>query len=467
MLKRSASEINTIFALASAPGKAGIAIVRVSGPDVREVYNRMTKSQTLPKERFMANRKILHPTTKDVIDNALLVYFKAPRSFTSQDTLEMHLHGGNAVVSATLNALAEVKGCRPAERGEFTRRAFEAHKLDLTELEGLRDLIEAETEMQRRLALRQSSGAVRQQYDDMRLEIIHCLSIVEAVIDFGEDEQIEEGVLDDAMESVRSLMDKIERHLNDGRRGEILRSGIRLAIYGPPNAGKSTLLNHLARREAAIVSPLPGTTRDVIELNLNLGGYPVIVSDTAGVRHTTQEIEKLGVQRAINVAKQADITLVVLDLPDLLAKKNLSVDLSDISADAIVLLNKADALEAPLDESQLKVIETLLHPRTKYFIGSVKTVDAMEKFIASLTNGIKEQFDLGMTDLPLITDARHRYHLEECLGFLRAFINTPGDAPVEAAEELRYAALALGKVTGRVDVEDVLDALFAGFCIGK
>lgn len=270
-----------------------------------------------------------------------------------------------------------------------------------------------------------------------------------------------------AMESVRSLMDKIERHLNDGRRGEILRSGIRLAIYGPPNAGKSTLLNHLARREAAIVSPLPGTTRDVIELNLNLGGYPVIVSDTAGVRHTTQEIEKLGVQRAINVAKQADITLVVLDLPDLLAKKNLSVDLSDISADAIVLLNKADALEAPLDESQLKVIETLLHPRTKYFIGSVKTVDAMEKFIASLTNGIKEQFDLGMTDLPLITDARHRYHLEECLGFLRAFINTPGDAPVEAAEELRYAALALGKVTGRVDVEDVLDALFAGFCIGK
>lgn len=272
---------------------------------------------------------------------------------------------------------------------------------------------------------------------------------------------------DAAMESVRSLMDKIERHLNDGRRGEILRSGIRLAIYGPPNAGKSTLLNHLARREAAIVSPLPGTTRDVIELNLNLGGYPVIVSDTAGVRHTTQEIEKLGVQRAINVAKQADITLVVLDLPDLLAKKNLSVDLSDISADAIVLLNKADALEAPLDESQLKVIETLLHPRTNYFIGSVKTVDAMEKFIASLTNGIKEQFDLGMTDLPLITDARHRYHLEECLGFLRAFINTPGDAPVEAAEELRYAALALGKVTGRVDVEDVLDALFAGFCIGK
>lgn len=270
-----------------------------------------------------------------------------------------------------------------------------------------------------------------------------------------------------AMESVRSLMDKIETHLNDGRRGEILRSGIRLAIYGPPNAGKSTLLNHLARREAAIVSPLPGTTRDVIELNLNLGGYPVIVSDTAGVRHTTQEIEKLGVQRAINVAKQADITLVVLDLPDLLAKKNLSVDLSDISADAIVLLNKADALEAPLDESQLKVIETLLHPRTNYFIGSVKTVDAMEKFIASLTNGIKEQFDLGMTDLPLITDARHRYHLEECLGFLRAFINTPGDAPVEAAEELRYAALALGKVTGRVDVEDVLDALFAGFCIGK
>lgn len=270
-----------------------------------------------------------------------------------------------------------------------------------------------------------------------------------------------------AMESVRSLMDKIRRHLNDGRRGEILRSGIRLAIYGPPNAGKSTLLNHLAKREAAIVSPLPGTTRDVIELNLNLGGYPVIVSDTAGVRHTTQEIEKLGVQKAIDVAKQADITLVVLDLPDLLAKSELSVDLSDISADAIVLLNKADALESPLDASQLKVIETLLHPRTKYFIGSVKTVDALENFIASLTNGIKEQFDLGMTELPLITDARHRYHLEECLGFLQAFVNTPGNAPVEAAEELRYAALALGKVTGRVDVEDVLDALFAGFCIGK
>ena len=270
-----------------------------------------------------------------------------------------------------------------------------------------------------------------------------------------------------ATEKVQNLITKIEKHLDDGRRGEILTSGIKLAIYGPPNAGKSTLLNHLAQREAAIVSHLPGTTRDVIQVNLNLDGFPVIVSDTAGVRSTAHEIEQLGVERAIQVANQSDITLVVLDLPELLGSGSLGVDLSNLSDQSIVLLNKVDKLSEPLSQTQLDNLKKLLHPLDKIFVGSVKQSFALQDFLDKLTDDIKTQFDLGVGEMPIITDARHRYHLNECLEFLKAFIDTPSDAPVEAAEELRYAALALGRVTGRVDVEDVLDALFAGFCIGK
>ncbi|KAJ2925523.1 hypothetical protein H1R20_g11568, partial [Candolleomyces eurysporus] len=289
-------------------GKAGVGVIRISGPDaLKEVWGRMVKpyspSSTNEKLREptpwkLQRCRVVHAESGETIDDGLVVYFKGPKSFTSEDVLELHVHSGRAVTSAVLSALSKLPTFRPAEPGESTRHAYLNGRLDLTQVEGLKDLIDAETEGQRKVAVRAAEGVTKQKFDKLRADIISSLAKVEALIDFGEGEEMEEGVYEDAKSRVQKVLDTIQGYLNDHRRGELLRSGIRLAIFGPPNAGKSSLLNFLAQREAAIVTPIPGTTRDILELSLDIGGLPVVIADTAGLRKTEDVVEKIGIERA-------------------------------------------------------------------------------------------------------------------------------------------------------------------------
>ncbi|PIL36674.1 hypothetical protein GSI_00363 [Ganoderma sinense ZZ0214-1] len=385
-----------------------------------------------PEPWKMHRCSIGHPQTGEVLDDGLAVFFKGPRSFTTEDVLELHVHSGRAIISSVLNAISFFPFCRPAERGEFTRRAFEGGRLDLTQVEGLRDLIDAETESQRRLALRSAGGATRARLETLRNEVIQCLALVEALIDFGEGEDIEEGVYD---------------------QGEIMRSGIRLAIFGPPNAGKSTLLNFLAQREAAIVTPIPGTTRDVLELSLDIGGLPVIVADTAGLRKTDDVVEKIG---------SSDVSLCVLSAPEALTGSAISGFSLDIPStivpllkdDTFILLNKTDLLPPGTSPPNL-----VSHEMWSVSLG---TGQGTQLFMDRFGKALKKRYLLqegGFDgDEALITHSRHRTHLESSLQFLDAFLTTAPEDIVFGAEELRYAAQAIGKISGLIDVEDILDA---------
>ncbi|KAH9942991.1 tRNA modification GTPase TrmE [Epithele typhae] len=472
----SDAQKRTIYALSTPPGKAGVAVVRISGPDALHVWRDMVKTrgegkgkarERGPEPWKMHRCSVVHPGSGEVLDDGLAVFFKGPRSFTTEDVLELHVHSGRAIVSSVLGALSFLSFCRPAEPGEFTRRAFEGGRLDLTQVEGLRDLIEAETEMQRKLALRSAEGATRARLESLREEIIRCLALLEAIIDFGESEEIEEGLYEQARERVLKLRTTIEHHLSDNRRGEIMRSGIRLAIFGPPNAGKSSLLNFLAQREAAIVTPVPGTTRDVLELSLDIGGLPVIVADTAGMRQTADVVESIGVDRAKRSVESADVSLCVLSLSEVLddaGRLHLPADVAPlVKDDTFMLLNKTDLLPSA------SVLHSLAsRPRT--WLVSLQSNEGTQSFMNGLAAVLKEQYNL-MSEVgaeePLITHARHRAHLENALLFLDAFLDTPPDNVVFAAEELRYAAQAIGKISGLIDVENVLDAIFRDFCIGK
>lgn len=339
----------------------------------------------------------------------------------------------------------------------------------MTQVEGLRDLIDAETETQRRIALRAAGGAVRARYDDLRAGIISCLANVEALIDFGEGEDFEDGVYEQAKSRARELLVTIRKYLNDQRRGEIIRSGIRLAIFGPPNAGKSSLLNFLAQREAAIVTPVPGTTRDVMELSLDIGGLPVIIADTAGLRKTEDVVEKIGVQRAENAVRSADVSICVLSLADAIEHTThgpricVPRSLSPlITSKTFFLFNKSDLVQFKISAEMSPLLSTQIA-----WIASMSTGDGAVDFVAGLARSLKDRFDLDTDEVPLITHTRHRVHLESAHRFLEAFLNTSAGDVVLGAEELRYAAQAVGKLSGLVDVEDVLDAVFKEFCIGK
>ncbi|KAI0723495.1 tRNA modification GTPase TrmE [Earliella scabrosa] len=476
----SDAQKRTIYALSTPPGKAGVAVIRVSGPDASKVWRRMVKPrrdrkgkarECEPEPWRMHRCTVIHPVSEEVLDDGLAVFFKGPRSFTTEDVLELHVHSGRAIISSVLNAISCFPFCRPAERGEFTRRAFEGGRLDLTQVEGLRDLIDAETESQRKLALNTARGATRTRLEQLRNEVIHCLALVEALIDFGEGEEIEEGVYDNARSRVLNLRDIIQHHLSDNRRGEIMRSGIRLAIFGPPNAGKSSLLNFLAQREAAIVTPIPGTTRDILELSLDIGGLPVIVADTAGLRKTDDVVESIGVDRAKALVESSDVSLCVLSAPEVLVKtdgKNWTLNMPPavaplIKDDTLFLLNKMDLLaDAP---------RSATFPHTTWMC-SLGTGQGTHTFMKLIGEDLQKRYHLlnesGSTpEEPLITHARHRAHLESALRFLEAFLDTPPEDVVLAAEELRYAAQAIGKISGLIDVEDILDAVFRDFCIGK
>ena len=435
----------TVFALATPAGRSGIAVFRISGPGAGDALESLTR-QALPAPRLAARRKFHEPQSTRLIDDGLALWFPGPASFTGEDVVELHVHGGPAVIAAIAEALRAL-GLQPAEPGAFTRRAFDHGKLDLTEVEGLADLIAAETEAQRRQALRQLGGALGQRIEAWREALIGALAHIEASIDFS-DEDLPAGLVESVDEAMTIVAGEIARALDDQHRGERLREGLSVVILGAPNAGKSSLLNRLAKREAAIVSAEAGTTRDVIELHLDLDGFPVILADTAGLRETTSAVESEGVRRALQRAEHADLKIIVLDatvwpeIPD--ASRALIDDA------AILVLNKADLRSGLAGE--MKVIPL-----------SAKTGEGVDRLVAELSRRAGALMASG--DQPAMTRARHRSALADCARLLDQGI--AARAVELKSEDLRLAVRALGRITGRVDVEDVLGRIFGEFCIGK
>lgn len=442
----------TIFAPASAPGRAGVSVLRISGANAAAALEALS-SRLLPAPRRASLRR-LHDASGERLDDALVLRFPAPHSYTGEDVVELHLHGGRAVVSGVLETLAAMSGLRPAEPGEFTRRAFDNGKLDLAEVEGLADLIEAETAGQRRQALRQLDGGLSAVVEEWRQRLVRILAHLEADIDFP-DEDLPEGVAAAMAPEIAALAGEMRRHLDDGRRGEIMREGFHIAILGPPNAGKSSLLNWLARRDAAIVSETAGTTRDVVEVRLDLRGWPVIVADTAGLRESTEAIEVEGMRRARAQAEAADLVIALMEAtrwPETDAEVLAAV--RDLPAEVLPVLNKCDlgAPEAPVLDG-VAVLPV-----------SVRTGANLDRLMEALRTRVADRLDAG-ADAPVLTRLRHRQAVAESLAALERF--PEARLPELAAEEVRLAARALGRITGKVDVEDLLDVIFRDFCIGK
>ena len=441
---------DTIFALSSGGARAAIAVVRVSGPAAADALTRIGGAP-LPAPRLAALRRFREPETGEPIDQGLALWFPAPGSATGEDMAEFHVHGGPAVVAALCEALAALPGLRPAEPGEFTRRAFEAGRLDLTQAEGIADLVAAETEGQRRQALAQMEGGLHRLYDGWRDRLMALRANVEAAIDFS-DQELGEDPMAAAAPGLAVLEAEIAAHLDDARRGERLREGLCIAIVGAPNAGKSSLLNRLAGRDAAIVSTRAGTTRDVVEVRLDLAGWLVTLADTAGLRESRDEIESEGVRRALARAASADLSLVVFDgahWPRMDAQS-----LALLGDEALAVLNKTDLLSGPApaavaDHAALGV--------------SCLTGVGIEALLETLAEEIAGRYAPG--GAPALTRVRHRQAVVECREAVARAIAGPADERL--AEELRLAAHALGRITGRVDVEAVLDLVFRDFCIGK
>lgn len=406
-----------------------------------------------PEPRRATLRAIRDPATGLEIDRGIVLLYAAPASFTGEDVVEILLHGGRAVVASVL-AVLQGRGCRLAEPGEFARRAFENGKIDLTEAEGIADLIDAETEAQRRQAVRQAGGVLHRLYEEWRAELLDAMALTEAGIDFSDEADVAADALQRAREIVVALQDRIAAHLADRRRGEILREGFRVVLAGPPNVGKSSLLNALARREAAIVSAEPGTTRDVIEVRLDLGGYPVIVSDTAGIREAGGEIEREGIRRTFAQARAADLVLWVVDAAAPVWQ--VPAGLGEDGSEVVVVVSKAD-----LDEGAGRVERGEAQSAVRT---SVATGQGLPELVALIAEQARDRIAPG--DGPVITQARHRRALEECVRNLTEHLSARR-APEIAAEDLRGAAQALGRITGRVDAEEVLGRIFGRFCIGK
>jgi tRNA modification GTPase len=442
------SRDQTIFALSTGRPPSAIAVVRVSGPQARAALTALAGK--IPKPRT-ATRALLRNADGQPIDDAMVLYFPAPASATGEDVAEFHVHGGRAVLAALFASFSGVKDVRAAEPGEFTRRAFENGKLDLTEAEGLDDLIRADTDRQRRQALRQLKGFLGEKARDWRRQIIEASALIEAGIDFSDEGDVPSELTVPALEKIKALLCEIQDALASQKRSERLRDGLVVAIAGPPNVGKSTLMNQLARREVAIVSPHAGTTRDVIEVQLDLEGYPVTMIDTAGIRDTDDPIEQEGVRRARARAADADLVLWLTDADG--AKIS-----TEIEAPVWLVRNKID-----LAKSRTATAGSTQDQRMLAI--SATRGDGLRELISALVDYAHEFF--GEAEGGLIGRVRQRELVEQAAASLRRSIAVVGKGEELAAEDLRAAAYALGRLLGQVDVEDILDVIFREFCIGK
>ena len=442
----------TIYALSSGSGVSGIAVIRISGKNTSSLLKLLTKDG-IPKPRVATLTKLKNIKTSELIDQGIILWFPGPESYTGEDMAEIHVHGGKAVVQSMLDNLSTLKDCRLAEPGEFTRLAFQNGKIDLLKAESISDLISAETEIQRLQALKVMQGSFSKTFNVLREKLLKILSFVEAKIDFP-DEDLPERELSEIKKVSGSVLLKIEKILNDQKVGEIIREGYKIAIVGPTNAGKSSLLNYLSKREAAIVSETAGTTRDVIEVHLNLDGYPVIISDTAGIRDSKDDIEKKGIKLALKKVENADLKLVVLDAKN----PNFSDFFKDLlKKDGILVINKSDLIDNNLDTSFKNISHVLI---------SLKENRNLDVLISNIKEHLKNKFT--DQDDVLITRERHRQHLIQCAKYLRDFEkkNEVQDFD-KAAEDLRLATKHLGMIVGKVDVEEILGSIFNDFCIGK
>ena len=463
----SPSSDDTIIALASGAGRAGVAVLRVSGASASDLLRRLfhvkqspvatSSAIKLPAPRRASVRTLHHPSNGGAIDEALVLWMPGPDSFTSEDVAELHVHGGAAIIDAVLSAAIETGLCRLAEPGEFTRRAFEAGRLDLTQAEGLADLIDAETEGQRAQAQRLFSGATGQRFEQWRERLIEAMAALEAAIDFPDEADIPEAIATRSLAPLDDLAVELEAALADWKRGRSIREGFRIAILGKPNAGKSSLLNQLAGRDAAIVSPIAGTTRDVVEVRLTVAGYPVWLADTAGLREAADAVEIEGVRRALERAQEADLRIWLLDSTDADSSVAAVSREKSFASDDLIVWNKADLVEAPRNDPSNANEHTV----------SAHTGDGVSALVGVVSAIVNER--LGGQEAPVITRARHRALTLEALDHIRAARSAAdsGVGPELVGEDVRMAARALGRVTGKVDAEDLLDRIFLDFCIGK
>ena len=442
----------TIYALSSGPGVSGVAVIRISGSETSKVIKSLTGKQ-IPRPRVATLRKINNINTFELIDEGIILWFPGPESYTGEDMAEIHVHGGKAIVLAVQNEISKIKNCRLAEPGEFTKLAFQNGKINLLKAESIADLITAETEIQRLQAIKIMKGKSSERFNELRDKLLKILSYVEAKIDFP-DEDLPEDNIKKIKENSSEVLNNINKILNDQKVGEIIREGFKIAIVGPTNAGKSSLINYLSNREVAIVSEIAGTTRDVVETHLNIDGYPVIISDTAGIRDSKDEIEKKGIKLSLKKAENADLKLVVVDAKSI----DFSGFLNDlIKKNAILVINKSDLLNKKLDQEISKLNHVLI---------SLKDNLNIDELITKIKNNLRDKF-ITEEDI-LITRERHRQHLVQCADHLKNFLDKNNKKDFDkAAEDLRLATRHLGMIVGKVDVEEILGSIFNDFCIGK
>ena len=442
----------TIFALSSGPGISGIAVIRISGKETENVVRLLTGKKA-PQSRVASLRKINKINTSELIDEGLILWFPGPESYTGEDMAEIHVHGSIAVVRTILDQLSKIENCRLAEPGEFTKIAFQNEKINLLKAESISDLISAETEIQRQQAIKIMSGRSSEKFNSLREKLLKILSNVEAKIDFPE-----EDLPDDVIKNIKTESEKIRKEietiLNDQKVGERIREGFKIAIIGPANAGKSSMLNYLSKRDVAIVSEIAGTTRDVIEAHLNLDGYPVVISDTAGIRESQDEIEKKGIKLALKRAEDADLNIIVIE-PKSVDFTGFLNDL--VSEKSIIVINKIDLGYKDINQQIEKFNPIFL---------SIKNETNLDELINRIKDKLKNKF--VNTNETLITRERHRQSLEACVQNLKNFEEKNSQEDFDkAAEDLRLATRHLGMIVGKVDIEEILGSIFSDFCIGK